>query len=223
MNVTRIVAAFVAVSFAAGSTMAAPAAAPATTAPATTVAPATATAADSDVFLSQGTIEYGGSAGFSSYNIDQRTSGAGGNVRLLKGAAEADYFLLDNLSVGLAGDFDWLRMEEQSIDNAVGNATLVYGELVVRYHFPLCNNHVIPYVGVSGGAGYAMYSGRTGPLNTYGDGTMTDWGLQAGFLVPLNANVSLDTCVKYENYQLPGGWHTDLDGMQVLMGFKMKL
>ncbi|MFZ4394963.1 MAG: hypothetical protein ACOYOU_04975 [Kiritimatiellia bacterium] len=56
-----------------------------------------------------------------------------------------------------------------------------------------------------------------------GNDTLTSYGVQAGFLVPLNANVSLDTCVKYTSYQLPRAWHTDLDSTQVLMGFKMKL
>ena len=222
MNVTRIVAAFVAAGLVTGTAMAqtkaaAPVAAPAA-APAA-AAPAMVQGAGEAAFLQQGTIEYGGSVGYSAFTAERA---AAGTVSLLKGVAELDYFVIDNLSIGLAGNLDWLRMDEYG--TGVANATLTTGELVGRYHFPLCNNRVIPYVGASAGAGYAMADERADSGATiYGDGTMTDWGVQAGFLVPLNANVSLDTCIKWERYNLPGGWHTDLESTELLMGFKMKL
>ena len=216
MNVTRIAAALVAVGLVAGSTMAqtaAPAAAPA--------AAPKAEAAKNDAYLKKGSIVYGGSVAYSSVNVDQRTTSTSGNVSLLGGVAEVNYFVIDNLSVGLAGNLDWLRGDLNGA--GVANATLVYGDLVARYHFPLCNDKIIPYVGASVGAGYGMYSGTPDVgEKAYGDGTMTDWGVQGGFLVPLNANVMLDTCLKYTKFQLPGGWHTSLDATQVMLGFKMK-
>jgi outer membrane protein W len=209
MNVTRIVAAFVAVGVVAGSAMAQTAAAP------------KAEAVKEGGFLQAGTIEYGGSFGYSSYSVE--SMGERGQISLLKGAAEVDYFVIDNLSVGLVGNVDWLRGK---MNNAgVANATLVYGELVGRYHFPVCNDRLIPYVGASVGAGYGIASvNPAGSTDTLSEGdSMTTWGLQTGFLVPLNANVSLDTCIKYTAYQLPDDWQTNLDGIQIIMGFKMKL
>jgi len=215
MNVTRIVAALVAVGFVAGSAMA------------QTKAAAAPAAGTEGGFLKQGTIEYGGSFGYSSVNVDQRTTSVGGNLSVLKAVAEADYFVIDNLSVGLAGNVDWVRGDLGGVPlvgGGIANATLMYGELVGRYHFPLCNDRIIPYVGATLGAGYGMATiNLPGGAKIEADDTLTSYGVQAGFLVPLNANVSLDTCVKYTSYQLPRAWHTDLDSTQVLMGFKMKL
>jgi outer membrane protein W len=207
-----MIMAIVAVGCVAGSAMAQ------TTTKSAAAAPASAT---EDAFLKEGTILYGGSFGYSSVNVDQRSSSQGVSAGLFLLQAEVNYFVIDNLSIGLSGNIDWLRGDLYG--TGVGNATLLFGELVARYYFPVCGNRLLPYVGVSAGAGYGMVSGRSdGGGVVYGDDTATDTGVQAGVLIPLNANVALDTCLKYTSFQLPRSWHTDLNATQVLMGFRMK-
>lgn len=181
-------------------------------------------AAPCDVYLKAGTIEYGLNGGYSLFHTDR---GIGENqVSILSVNGAVDYFVIDNLSVGLNGDVTWLRGEgSPSSLPGVANAKLAYGELVARYHFPVCRDKLIPYVGASVGAGEAWVNVRAdgaGTLLTY-DGTMTDWGLQGGFKVPLNENVMFDMCLKYTQIQLPGGLHTDLSATQILFGFKLKM
>lgn len=181
-------------------------------------------AAPSDVYLKAGTIEYGLNGGYSLFHTDR---GIGENqVSILSVNGELSYFVIDNLSVGLNADVTWLRGEgSPSSLPGVVNAKLAYGELVARYHFPICCDKLIPYVGASVGAGQAWLNVRAdgaGTLMTY-DGTMTDWGLQGGFKVPLNENVMFDMCMKYSQIQLPGGLHTDLSATQILFGFKLKM
>jgi outer membrane protein W len=210
MNVTRIVAAVVAVGFVAGSAIAQTAAAAAPAAP-------KAEAKDA-AFLSQGTWLFGFNAGYSSVDLD---GAASADATLLQVAGEVNYFVIDNLSVGLSANMDWLRIDSQVA--GTGNATLMYGELVGRYYFPLCKNRIIPYVGASAGAGYGWFSIKNAMVHADQDNTVTDWGAQAGFLVPLNESVMLDTCFKYNQYKLPNSWATDMDAMKVLLGLKIKM
>lgn len=204
MNVTRIVATLVAIGFVAGSAMA------------QTKAAATA----DGTFLKQGTIEYGASLGYSCYGVD--AMGQAGQISLLKAVGEMDYFVIDNLSVGFAGNVDWLRGKMNNV--GVANGTLTYGELVGRYYVPVCNDRLLPYVGASVGAGYGIVSiNPAGAGKTSEGDSLTTWGLQMGFLVPLNENVMFDTCVKYTDYQLPDAWDVNMEGLQILMGFKLKL
>jgi len=210
MNVTRIVAALVAVGFVAGSAMAQTKAA---------AAPVAGTA--EGAFLKNGTIVYGGNLGYSVYSVE--AGGMGGQASLLKVNGTVDYFVMDNLSVGLSGNIDWLRGKLNDV--GVANATLTYGELVGRYYFPVCNDRLIPYVGASLGAGYGIVSINPDlPIDTISQGnSITTWGLQTGFLVPLNDTVLLDTCIKYTDYQMPDSWGVSMDGLQISMGLKIKL
>ena len=220
MNAKQIVAAAAAVCCVAGTAMAQAAA------PAAPIATAKPVATKEGAYLKAGTIEYGLNGGYSLFHTDRA---AGENqVSILTAMGELNYFVIDNLSVGLNGDFTWLRGEggdKSMVGGGVANAKLAYGELVARYHFPVCRDRLIPYVGASVGAGEAWVNVRadgTGTLLTY-DGAMTDWGLQGGFKVPLNENVMFDMCLKYSQIQLPGGLHTDLSATQILFGFKLKM
>ena len=217
MNTKQIVAAAAAVCCVTGTVMAQVAAPKATAKP---------VADSSSAYLKAGTVEYGLNGGYSLFHTDRA---AGENqVSILTAMGEVNYFVIDNLSVGLNGDFTWLRGEGSSgsiVGGGVANAKLAYAELVARYHFPVCRDRLIPYVGASVGAGEAWVNVRAdgaGTTTTY-DGAMTDWGLQGGFKVPLNENVMFDMCLKYSQIQLPGGLHTDLSATQILFGFKLKM
>ena len=194
------------------------AAVPSTNAPVAPVAPpATVLMIEkSTAFFKQGAIDCGASFGYAWYNINQRAPGQYGHASQMKGQVEVDYFVIDNLSIGLAGNVDWLRGGGNN--PGLGDATLTYGELVGRYHVPLFDNRISPYVGLSGGAGYVNVDGKN-----YGDGSMTSYGAQAGILVPLSDDIAIEGSYKYVRYQLPGGWHTDLDSSQVLLGFRLNL
>ena len=117
MNVTRILTALIAAGFVAGSAMAA---APATT---TTKAPAS----QDDVLLKQGTVLYGGNL---SWSMNQ-WSGWGNHEKssTLSVAPEVNYFVIDNLSVGLIADINWQRWKWSS---ETENETQLLGELVAR-------------------------------------------------------------------------------------------
>ena len=220
MNVTRILTALVAAGFVAGTAMAQTAAAPATTAPAA----AKATPAQDDAFLSQGTILYGGTFGWSM----NQWSGYGDHEKSSSFdlAPEVDYFIIDNLSIGLIADINWQRWKENGWTE---NETQLIGELVGRYYVPLCNNRIIPYVGATLGGGYGMYNEKWNGGGSYDeDSTLTTYGGQAGFLVPLNANVMLNTCVSYKRYQRQGGNYyysenRDEGETMLTMGFLIKL
>lgn len=115
---------------------------------------------------------------------------------------------------------------------------------VVRYNFPV-STRIIPYVGVEGGGGWGWVDASaskkltiSGSLVPGANGTTVlatpgriapgndwfwDYGAQAGFKVPLNERVLLDTCVKYTKYELPSSWNTSLDSWAVLMGLKVRM
>jgi len=212
MNVTRVLTALVAAGFVAGTTMAQTAAAPATT----------KAAAQDDALLSQGTILYGGSFGWSM----NQWSGYGDKEKSSSFdlAPEVDYFVIDNLSVGLIADLNWQRRKWAY---ETGNETQLLGELVARYYFPLCNNRILPYVGATLGGGYGMWSWKwNGGGEEHGNDYLTTYGGQVGFLVPLNANVMLNTCVSYKRYDEPSdyfGENKDRGETMLAMGFLIKL
>jgi outer membrane protein W len=167
-------------------------------------------------FLKEGTILYGGNLAFNNVNADSGNSRT--DLSMFGVNAEANYFLMDNVSVGLAANMLWAEISNNQVGKA--EATLGYGELVGRYHFPVCNDRLIPYVGAALGAGMA-YGKVDGGADL--QDTVTSWGLQAGFLVPLNDNVALDTCLKHTRYELDDSYQMNLNSTMVLMGFKMKL
>ena len=213
MNVTRILTAFVAAGFVAGSAMAQTAAAPATT----------KAAAQDEALLSQGTILYGGNF---SWSMNQ-WSGWGDKEKSSSFdlAPEINYFVIDNLSIGLIAELNWQR---QKWSDETENGTEMIGELVGRYYVPLCNNRIIPYVGATLGGGYGMYSDKYYNENGHADSYLTTYGGQIGFLVPLNANVMLNTCVSYKRTERQGGteWfaeNKDQGETMLAMGFLIKL
>ena len=211
MNVTRILTALIAAGFVAGSAMAA---APATT---TTKAPAS----QDDVLLKQGTVLYGGNL---SWSMNQ-WSGWGNHEKssTLSVAPEVNYFVIDNLSVGLIADINWQRWKWSS---ETENETQLLGELVARYYFPLCQNRIVPYVGATLGGGYNMWSAKYTGGDYHGNDYVTTYGGQVGFLVPLNANVMLNTCVSYKRYDEPSdafAENKDRGETMLAMGFLIKL
>ncbi|MFZ4394961.1 MAG: hypothetical protein ACOYOU_04965 [Kiritimatiellia bacterium] len=211
MNVTRIVATLAAVGFVAGSAMA------------QTKAAAAAPATDG-AFLSQGTVLFGGSFG---WNIANDNSECHGKMKhtSISLAPEINYFIIDNLSVGLIGSVNWER--ERGWGSVQSQTTDLIGELVGRYYMPLCNNRIIPYVGATLGGGYSMYS--SGDDSRHSDATLATYGGQGGFLVPLTESVMLDTCVSYKRYNRQGSpevYHNiprDTATTMISMGFKVKL
>ena len=213
MNVTRIVAAFVAAGLVAGSAMAQTKAAP------------VAVPANDDVLLKQGTILYGGTI---SWGMDQ-WSGYGSKEKTssMNVAPEVSYFIMDNLSIGVIADVSWQRWKYNDGGSETENATEMAAELLGRYYFPLCNNRIIPYVGATLGGGYGFYSDKwgTGQSDSW-DGYLTTYGGQTGFLVPLNASVMLDTCVSYKRTERQGSdWNSenkDQGETMLSMGFLIK-
>jgi len=213
MKVTRILTALVAAGFVAGSAMAQTAAAPATT----------KAAAQDEALLSQGTILYGGNF---SWSMNQ-WSGWGDKEKSssLEVSPEVDYFVIDNLSIGLIADLNWQRWKDSYWTQ---NGTEMIGELVGRYYVPLCSNRILPYVGATLGGGYGMYSEKGGGSQWHADSYLTTYGGQIGFLVPLNANVMLNTCVSYKRYERQGDveWFSenkDQGETMLAMGFLIKL
>ena len=184
MNVTRIVAAFVAAGLVAGSAMA----------QTKTAAPVAAPA--DDVLLKEGTILYGGTL---SWGMNQ-WSGQGDKSKSESFfvAPEADYFAKDNLSLGLIASCDVERKKETGYN---WTQTALVAELVGRYYMPICENKMIPYVGATLGGGYAMDSDSD---DSTADSFLTTYGGQAGFLVPLNASVMFNTCLSYKRFHYNG-------------------
>jgi outer membrane protein W len=219
MNVTRILTALVAAGFVAGTAMAQTAAAP--------VATKTAPAQD-EAFLSQGTILYGGSMGWTMLS-DLRDGGDTGKQESFDLAPEINYFVIDNLSLGLAADVNWQRTKYYGWRE---NDTTLIGNLVGRYYVPLCNNRIIPYVGATLGGGYGAFNGQGGGFDDHNDAFLTSWGAQTGFLVPLSTDVMLNTCVSYTRIQRQGNWNSEYNDtwksrdeadVMLKMGFLIKL
>ncbi len=219
MNVTRILTALVAGGFVAGTAMAQTTAAPV----ATKAAPA-----QDEAFLSQGTILYGGSVGWTMLS-DLRDGGDTGKQESFDLAPEIDYFVIDNLSLGLIADVSWQRWKDYGWRE---NGTTLIGNLVGRYYVPLCNNRIIPYVGATLGGGYGAFNGQGYGSDSEDDAYLTSWGAQTGFLVPLSADVMLNTCVSYTRIQRQGNWNSEYNDtwksrdeadVMLKMGFLIKL
>ena len=216
MNVTRIVAAFVAAGLVAGSAMA------------QTKAPAPVQAPQDDVMLKQGTILYGGTIGWTISNMND--SGNKAKQNTLDIAPEANYFVIDNLSVGLRGDINWQRYK---YDGETDNFTSMTLDLVGRYYMPLCNNKIIPFVGASVGGGYGMADYKLGTVEGHDNTFLTTYGFETGFLVPLNNSVMLDTTLAWRDIQRQGGEFVgagaqnnnqkDESDVMLKMGFLIKL
>ena len=223
MNVTRILTAVVAAGLVAGTAMA-------QTAKAAPVA--TKAAAQDDVLLKQGTILYGGNIGWTMSDINYNGYKMKENSLVI--APEINYFVMDNLSIGLIGSIKWQRQRGYCYGET-DNGTELIGELVGRYYIPLCNNRIIPYVGATLGGGYGMYSwrwyGGEGDSDSgHNDAYLTTWGAQTGFLVPLTESVMLNTSIEYKRTHRQGDWYTltydsaskDQNDVILGMGFLIK-
>jgi hypothetical protein len=184
--------------------------------------------ADKNCYTKAGTMMYGLNGGFSMYDAKQKDVDTKVDLNVLKVAGEVDYFVIDNLSLGLAANLDYLYGNIKQPLPIIGSTKvkvdtlLTYGELVARYYVPV-SERLIPYIGAEIGGGYAW--GQVKVLGTKEDSHkfMWDWGGQLGFIVPLNERVFFDTCLKYTVYELPDSWNTDLNCLQILFGLKIKM
>ena len=207
MNVKQTVAALAAIGCVAGAAM------------------AQQQAAAKEVYLKAGTMEVGLNGGYTMF--EDKTGGGGGvdtDLSQLLVTGEFNYFVIDNLSVGLDANGSWMNFEIKGGSEV--DTVMLYGEPVVRYHIPVMDGRMIPYVGASVGEGYAwanLRAGTSGGYHAAKDDTFWTYSGQVGFKVPLNQNVLFDTCLKYTDYQLPSSWNTELHSTAILFGLKMKL
>ena len=182
------------------------------------------------VYIPQGTFSLGASVGYNHYNAAGAQSSAGatllnmvtdvdGGIDLWNAAANAYYFVADNMSIGLRLGYNNTRvdlnnanlMDALKLSNKHVVNSMFTGALAFRTYLPMFNSKIFALFAearLTGGFGYGKDYAQTerGKEGTYSDLFQVALGLYPGVSVFLADFVSLEVSLPL----LEGGYEWNL-------------